>query len=388
VRSSPGTEETIEILEVRSRAELDRFICVADTLSRSDPAWIPPLLAERRAALTPAKNPFFRHAEACFWIARRGGRDVGRISAQEDSLVPRGPDGGRVGHFGMLAAEDDPAVFAALLATAEAWLAARGLRQVLGPFSLSVNEETGLLVSGFDTPPMLMMPHDPPHAGRHVEAAGYRKAKDLIAYICDDSTVTLPPAAAAIAARPLPPGVTIRPMRKFALKQEVTTLVEIFNDAWSGNWGFVPLTPEEVDHMARMLRPLLHEQLVWFAEVRGEPAAFIVCLPNLNEAIRDLRGRLLPFGWARLLWRLKVAGLATGRVPLFGVRRSLGGTGLSRSLPFHLMAALRREALAMGFRAMEFSWVLEDNAPMRRLAEAVGGRAYKTYRVYEKALPA
>jgi hypothetical protein len=383
----PAAGDAIEITEVRSRAEFERFIRVADTLNRADPAWIPPLLAERRAALTAGKNPFFAHAEACFWIARRGGRDVGRISAQEDRLA-RGPDGGRVGHFGMLAAEDDPALFAALLATAESWLAARGLRQVLGPFSLSVNEETGLLVEGFDTPPMLMMPHDPPYAGPHVEAAGYRKAKDLIAYICEDSTVTLPPAAEAIAARPLPPDVTIRPMRKAALRQEVATLIKIFNDAWSGNWGFVPLTPEEVDHMARMLRPLLHERLVWFAEVRGEPAAFIVCLPNLNEAIRDLRGRLLPFGWAKLLWRLKVSGLATGRIPLFGVRRGLGGTGLSRSLPFHLMAALRREALAMGFRAMEFSWVLEENAPMRRLAEAVGGRPYKTYRVYEKVLPA
>jgi hypothetical protein len=383
----PAAGDAIEIAEVRSRAELDRFIRLADRLNRDDPAWVPPLHAERVAALTPGKNPYFEHAEARFWIARRSGRDVGRISAQEDRLA-RGPDGGRVGHFGLLAAEDDPAIFAALLATAESWLAARGLRQVLGPFSLTVNEETGLLVDGFDTPPMLMMPHDPPYAGRHVEAAGYAKAKDLLAYLCDDRTADLPPAAAAIAARPLPEGVTIRPMRKSAVRQEVELLTKIFNDAWSGNWGFVPLTPAEVDHMARMLRPLLHERLVWFAELRGEPAAFIVCLPNLNEAIRDLGGKLLPFGWAKLLWRLKVSGVATGRVPLFGVRRGLAGSGLSRALPFHLMAVLRREALAMGFRAMEFSWVLEENMPMRRIAEAVGGRPYKTYRVYQKALAA
>uniref|UniRef100_UPI00165AF97F GNAT family N-acetyltransferase n=1 Tax=Siccirubricoccus phaeus TaxID=2595053 RepID=UPI00165AF97F len=374
----------IEILPVQDRSTLERFIGLPHALLRHDPAWVPPLLAERRAALSPKRNPWFRHGEAGFWLARRDGRDVGRISAQEDRLACD-PDGSRLAHFGLLAAEDDAAVFAALLAAAEHWAMVRGLRRMRGPFSLSINEQAGLLVSGFDAPPMLMMPHDPPYAGPHLEASGYRKARDLLAYLCETSG-RLPPAAAAILARGLPPGVVLRPLRRAALREEVAALIDIFNDAWSGNWGFMPFTAEEVAHLAKELQPLLHERLVWFAEVAGRPAAFVVCLPNLNEAIRDLSGRLLPFGWARLLWRLKVAGVGTARVPLMGVRRNLGVGLLGRVLPLFLVEALRREALALGIRRVEMSWVLEDNQPMRRLAEALDGRLYKTYRVYEKVL--
>jgi hypothetical protein len=258
---------------------------------------------------------------------------------------------------------------------------------VRGPFSLSVNDQAGLLVSGFDAPPMLMMPHDPPYAGPRVEALGYRKARDLLAYVCDADT-PLPPAAAAVVRRGLPAGVTLRPMRRGALREEVSALIGIFNDAWAGNWGFVPFTAEEVAHLADELRPLLRERLVWFAEFRGEPVAFAVCLPNLNEAIRDLSGRLLPFGWARLLWRLKVSGVASARVPLMGVRRSLNNGLFGRVVPFFLVEAMRQEAKALGIRRIEMSWVLEDNARMRHLAEAAAGRAYKTYRVYERDLAA
>jgi hypothetical protein len=377
----------VEVSPVRGRAEMERFIRLPHALFQDDAAWVPPLWAERRAALSPKKNPWFRHGEAAFWIARRGGRVVGRVSAQDDRLAPSDPDGARIGHFGLLAAEDDGAVFAALLAAAEGWAAARGLRRMRGPFSLSINEQAGLLVSGFDTPPMLMMPHDPPYAGPLLEALGYRKARDLLAYI-SDTGAPLPRSAAAVVARGPPPGLALRPMRRAALREEVAALIGIFNDAWAGNWGFVPFTPEEVAHLAGELRPLLHEKLVWFAEVRGEPAAFMVCLPNLNEAIRDLSGRLLPLGWARLLWRLKVAGVESARVPLMGVRRHLNRGLLGRALPFFLVEAVRREALALGIRRVEMSWVLEDNAPMRHLAEAAGARAYKTYRVYERDLAA
>lgn len=375
----------VEVAAVEDRGALERFIRLPAALYGADPNFVPPLLGERRAALTPRSNPFFRHAEAAFWIARRGGQDVGRISAQQDHLI-KADAGGPVGHFGMLAAVDDPAVFAALLAAAEEWLAKRGLRRVQGPFSLSINEEAGLLVDGFATPPMLMMPHDPPYADGRLRALGYAKVRDLYAYLCD-SSAALPPAAAALVARGLPAGVTLRPMRRGDIAGDVAALVDIFNDAWDGHWGFVPITPDEVGHMAREMRPLLRERLVWFAEVGGEPAAFCVCLVNLNAAIRDLSGRLAPFGWAKLLWRLKVAGVTTARVPLLGVRRRFAGSVLGRLLPLHVVEALRREALALGITSVEISWVLEDNLPMRHLAEAVGGRAYKTYRVYERVLP-
>jgi hypothetical protein len=374
----------IEIQPVTDRAGLDRFIRLPNRLHRDDPAWIPPLMMERRDALSPGKNPWFEHGEAAFWIARRDGRDVGRISAQDDRLV-RDRDGSRPGHFGLLAAEDDPAVFAALTATAEAWARARGLPRLRGPFSLSINEQTGLLVDGFGTPPMVMMPHDPPYAGPRLEALGYAKARDMLAYVIDTATKP-PPAAARFVTRGLPSGITLRPMRLRELRREIERLIEIFNNGWAGNWGFVPFTAAEVVHLASELRPLLVQRLVWFAELHGRPVAFAVCIPNLNEAIRDLDGRLLPFGWARLLWRLKIGRMDTARVPLMGVRQDLGSGMIARTLPFFLIEALRLEALKRGFRRVEMSWILEDNLPMRHMAGMLGAQPYKTYRVYEKAL--
>ncbi len=380
--ATAGTASPVSIKPVSHRRDLDRFIRLPQTLLAADPCFVAPLLTERRAALSAGGNPFFGHAEVAFWLATRDGRDVGRISAQRDRLVADR----EVGHFGLLAAEDDPNVTASLLRTAEAWLRQRGATRVQGPFSLSINEETGLLVDGFDTPPMLMMPHDPPYLDRHLGALGYTKARDLYAYVVPTTTV-LPPTAAAMVARGLPSRVRLRTLRRDDLQGDVERLVAIYNDGWSDHWGFVPITREEVAHMARAMKPLLRERLVWFAEVDGEPAAFGLCLPNLNEAIAGLSGRLLPLGWARLLWRLKVAGVKTSRVPLMGMLRRFSTSLLGQILPLHLMEALRREAAAIGIETVEMSWILEDNLPMRHLAEAVGGRRYKTYRVYEKALP-
>ena len=371
----------IQIVPVAGKAALDRFIRLPERLLQADPAYIPPLRSERHTALTAKGNPFFGHAEAAFWLATRDGQDVGRISAQRDSLLADKT----AGQFGMLAAEDDPAIFATLLDTAEYWARSRGLARLQGPFNLSINEEAGALVAGFDTPPMLMMPHDPPYLDHHLQALGYSKLRDLYAYLVDTSAA-LPQAAAALVARGLPANVTLRPARMKRLAEDVASLVSIFNDAWTGNWGFVPITEDEVAHMAKAMKPLLQEKLIWFAEVDGVPAAFGLCLPNLNEAIRDLGGKLFPFGWARLLWRLKVSGMKTARVPLMGVLRAYVGTMLGGLLSLHVVEALRREAMAMGIQAVEMSWVLEDNLPMRHLAEGVGGHAYKTYRLYEKAL--
>jgi hypothetical protein len=379
--SGQQSGSALEIVPVQDRHALDRFIRLPRDLQGADPFYIPHLASERRDALTPKGNPFFGHAEVALWIARRNGRDVGRISAQRDHLIADKD----IGHFGMLLAIDEPAISHALLATAEDWLRTRGTTRVQGPFSLSINEETGLLVAGFDTPPMIMMPHDPPYLDAHLQGAGYAKARDLYAYI-SDTNASLPPSAARMVSRGLPANVTLRQMRRGQIAADIASLVEIFNDGWSGHWGFVPITQDEVAHMAKAMRPLLHEQLVWFAEVDGEPAAFGLCLPNLNEAIRDLHGSLLPFGWAKLLWRLKVSGTTTGRVPLMGMRKSYAATLLGQLLPLHVSESLRREAAAMGIRSMEMSWVLEDNKPMRHLAEAIGATAYKTYRVYEKAL--
>lgn len=374
----------IETVPVTDEATLGRFIRVPFAIHKHDTAWVPPLLFERKQAFSPKDNEFLRRAEVRFWIARRDGRDVGRISAQIDPLVRRSEDG-PVGHFGCLSAVDDPDVFAALLGTAESFLKSRGVGRVCGPFTLSINEETGLLVDGFDTPPMLLMGHDPPYAAGRVEALGYRKEKDVYAYLLD-MQAPLSPSARSMLERPPAGSVRMRRLNFSDYAGEVRRMVDIFNDAWSGNWGFVPLTERETDEMAKRMRMLLDERLVWFAEVDGKAVAFIVVLPNINEAARDLDGRLFPFGWAKLLWRLKVSGVKSARVPLMGVRRSLAGTVIGSAIPLQLIGAVLPANAAFGFRWIELSWILEDNLPMRRVLERLGASAYKTYRVYGKTL--
>jgi hypothetical protein len=369
---------------VRTRAELDRFIRVPMRLNARDPAWISPLISDRRAAFSAKGNPFFAHAEVEMWLAVRGGVDVGRISAQIDALSPADP-AGKTGAFGLLAAEDDPAVFAALLAAAEAWLKARDVAVVRGPFNLSINEEVGLLIDGFETPPMLMMGHDPAYAAARVEAQGYVKAKDVYAYggdVDDYRSQTM----LQRAMREPAAGVRLRMLDLSRYEAEVATLTEILNDAWRDNWGFTPTTEEETRHLAKAMKPIVDKRLIWFAEIDGETAGVLVVLPNINEAIADLDGKLAPFGWARLLWRLKARGLKSVRVPLMGVRRAYARTTRGRLLPFQMIAAAASEARAMGYQRFEFSWILEDNMAMRRICEALGGGPYKTYRIYEKAL--
>lgn len=378
-----GAASAIGLVPVSSSSELDRFIRLPMTLGRGDPNYVAPLMMERREALTPKTNPFFDHAEVQLWLAVRDGRDVGRISAQIDRLAPASM--GRVGHFGLIAAEDDPAVFGALFREAEAWLRARGCERALGPFNLSINEEVGLLVEGHDTPPMVMMGHDPAYTGRQIEAQGYAKAKDVYAYMAD-TTVDLPERVLERVRRGLPEGVVLRELDMARYDEEVGRLTEILNDAWQDNWGFTPTTEAETAQIAKAMRPVIDRRLTWFAEIDGEPAGFIVFLPNVNEAIRDLGGRLLPFGWAKLLWRLKVKGLKTARVPLMGVRRKFARTPRGAVLPFLLMNAAASAARRLGYERAELSWILEDNRPMRHILEAAGAHVYKTYRIYEKAL--
>jgi hypothetical protein len=374
----------VEIVPVATKAELERFIRLPMRLNASDPNYIAPLLQERREALSAKTNPYFKHAEVQLWLAVRAGRDVGRISAQIDDLAPRdGPH--PTGHFGLIAAEDDEAVFAALFRTAEAWLAARGCRRAIGPFNLSINEEVGLLVDGRDTPPMVMMGHDPAYVAGRVEALGYEKAKDVYAYI-GPLTNDLPERVLRRVRRGLPAGVRLRMLNMGDYAAEVDRLTGILNDAWSDNWGFTPTTEAETRQLAAALKLVIDPRLTWFAEIDGECAGFIVYLPNVNEAIADLSGRLFPFGWAKLLWRLKVRRVKTFRVPLMGVRRKFAPTRRGQMLPFLLIDAANTAARRLGYQHGEISWVLEDNLPMTAIAEAIEVRRYKTYRIYEKAL--
>lgn len=367
----------VQVIPVRSSAELNRFIRLPARLYAADPNFVPPLIMERRDALTP-KNPYFEHAEAQFFLAVRNGQDVGRISAQVDRLVQQ-PD---IGHFGLIAAVDDAEVFAALFAAAEAWLRSQGKSRVQGPFNLTINEETGLLVDGFDTPPVIFMAHDPRYAAGQIERLRYVKAKDVIAYRYD--LRELPAAVRRVIQRHQPGGMTVRHLDLKRYEAEFDTIRDIFNDAWSENWGFVPFTEAEFKHLAKGLKPLLDPKLGAIVEVNGVAVGFGILLPNLNEAIADFDGRLLPFNWLKLLLRLKR--LDTSRVPLMGVRRSYTGGLAGGLVPFLIIDSMRTRARERGFKQVELSWILEDNMPMRRIIEALGSVAYKTYRVYEKQL--
>jgi hypothetical protein len=372
----------LSISPVSSRADRRDFLGLAAALYRDDPHWIAPLRFEERMRVF-GKNPLFEHAEARAWVARRGGRPLGRITAQIDRLQQE-TQGNQAGSFGMLEAEDDPEVFAALFGAAEAWLRERGCTEVRGPFNLSINEEAGLLVEGFDTPPCVMMSHGRPYYPAQVEEHGYEKAQDLFAYTLK-SAFAPPPVMLKLAERAARE-VRMRALRRRDLAAELEILRDIFNDAWAGNWGFVPFTRAEFAELGKVMAALIPEDFVQIAEIDGRPVAFIVALPNVNEAARDLRGRLLPLGWAKLLWRLKVSGVRSGRVPLLGVRREYHHTRLGPTLAFMVTNAARVSLARRGIIDVELSWILEGNSGMRNIIETIGGTAYKRYRIYRKWL--
>jgi len=379
--AAPG-RGAIRVAPVRDRRGHDRFLRLPNRLYAGHPGYVPPLAIERRQALSPRSNPFFAHARVRYWLAWRGDRPVGRISAQIDDLA-LARHRNQTGHFGLLDAEDDPAVFEALAASAEGWLRDHGMRRVRGPFNLSINEESGLLVEGFETPAVMLMGYAPRYAGRHIEALGYGKAKDLLAY---DYDVTQGSAAAARLLGRGGGGIGLRMLDRSHYDRELGIILDIFNDAWAENWGFVPFTEAEMARIAREMRPLIRAEMVWIATIDDEPAAMIVCLPNLNEAIADLDGRLWPLGWAKLLWRLKVRGLTSARVVMMGLRRRHQGTPQGSATVLMMIESLRASIARLGFRRAELSWVLEDNWRMRRMIEGIGGHPYKVYRIYEKGL--
>jgi hypothetical protein len=378
-----STSAPLRIVPLAGKADLDRFIKLPGSILGTDPNWISPLHLERRLHLGAKTNPWFEHARWQGWIAYRGERPVGRISAQIDSLhLERHDDA--TGFFGMLDAEDSQETFAALIGAAEQWLRDEGIRRVRGPLSLSINDEVGLLVDGFDTPPVFMMGHAWPYYGTHIEACGYRKAKDMLAYMIAPD-FPAPKVMTRLLAKSMQ-RIRVRPMDRSRFDEELATLRDIFNDAWAENWGFVPFTEAEFKDLGHTLRVLIASELIQVAEVDGVPAAFIAALPNVNETIRDFDGKLLPFNWVKLLWNLKVRFPKSSRVPLMGVRRSFHNTPLGPGLAFLVIDAVRHELVARGVEQVELSWILEDNAGMRSIIEAIGGRDYKRYRVYEREL--
>ena len=375
----------VRVEPVAGRSGLRRFVGLTRALYADDPCWVQPLTVERLDHLNQRRNPFLRAIEVRYWLALRGERPVGRISAQVNRRhLELHQDA--TGHFGFLEAEDEPETFAALLGAAEGWLRAQDLRHIAGPFSLSINDESGLLVEGFDTPPSMMMGHGRPYYAPRLEALGYTKIKDLIAYDVD-ATTPWPAATQRLIERfTHAPGMTIRRLDMARYGDEIATICRIFNDAWAGNWGFIPFGEDEALYLARSIRPLVTADSFAIGEIDGEPVGMIVTLPNLNEAIAGLNGALLPFGWLRLLWRLKIRGVRSGRMPLMGIVRRLQGTAKGAALALGMIERIRRHYAALGYRHGELSWVLEDNKPVQAVIAATAARPYKRYRIYGKPL--
>jgi hypothetical protein len=376
---------TLTVRPVEDNADKKAFVDLAYALNRGDPNWVPPLKSEVHGLITPGDNPWFEHAEAELFLAERDGTPVGRISAQVDQLVLRHMGEG-TGQWGLFEAVDEEAA-KVLFEAAETWLRAKGMTRALGPFSLSIWDEPGLLVKGHDHPPMVMMGHHRAVYEGWVEGAGYRGVKDLFTYELD-VTRPFPPIVRRIVESGERNGrITVRPVEKSRFEAEAAVLLAILNDAWSSNWGYIPLTDSEIAYAGKKLRPIVIEELILVAEYEGEPVAFMMALPDVNEFIADLGGTLFPFGWAKLLWRLRKMRPKGGRVPLMGVVKRLHGSRLASQLAFMMIERIRQTGAARyAIERGEVGWVLDDNEPMKAIAAAIESKVNRVYRIYEKAL--
>jgi hypothetical protein len=382
VQAALPSTEGVEIVEIPFGTDTDRFLNVGRLVFRDDPTWICPLDMDMSDRFDPKKNPFFEHAEGTTFIARKNGRDVGRITAQIDHEHIKRYDDAR-GFFGFLDTIEDAGVCKALLDAAEAWLKKRGMKHMRGPMSLCINEEMGTLIDGFDTPPMILMPHSRTYQAGLIEKSGLAKEKDVFAWRYE---VGEPPQRARKAHTEIMamPDVKIRPVVMKNMEAEVRLAMECFNDAWSENWGFVPMTESELKKMAADLKMIAIPDLMLVAEVDGEPAAISFALPNVNEMIRDLNGKLFPFGLPKLLWRLKVQGPKSARLALLGIRKKFRHVKRLGGLSTALYVEMNDRGKRIGMQWGELSWTLEDNAPVNLGIRMMGGKVYKKYRVFTK----
>jgi GNAT superfamily N-acetyltransferase len=375
----------VTIRPVAGKKDKKAFIDFAWDVYKDDPHWVPPLKDEVNGLITPGKNPWFEHAKAQLWLAERGGKIVGRISAQVDELVQQHMGQG-IGNWGFLDALDEEAAHS-LIATAEDWLRAQGMKQALGPITLSIWDEPGLEIEGFGEDPTAMMGHHRPEYQGWIESAGYTKAKDLLTYEVDISNWHDDRIMRLIEAGERNPRIRIRPVDKSKFNEEARIILNLLNEAWSNNWGYVPLTEAEIAYAGKKLKPIIYNELVRIAEYDGEPVAFMLTIPDINELTKDLNGELFPFNFIKLLWRLRNPRTRRARVPLMGVARKFHNTRLATQLAFMLIEFTRRDAVRMfGITVGEFGWILEDNKGMLSIAELPGARINHRYRIYEKQL--
>ena len=372
---------SITVAEVSGAAELSEFIHLPYAIYANHPQWVPPLKRYQRRDLSPNRNPYFQHAAVKLFIARRHGQPVGRLSAQVDSEHNRRHND-NTGFFGYFESHNDPEVAAALTAAAAEWLKTQGMQRLRGPLSFSINGEAGILLDGFDAPPQVRMPYNPPYYPQLLESAGFRKAKDLYAWLFQWHR----PAAnttQSVAGLRNHPDILIRPVNMRQFDNEIRSIVDIFNEAWAENWGFVPMTAAESKQMAGDLKLIADPNVAVIVEIAGHPAGMIVAVPNLNEAIRDLKGNLFPWGLVKLIWRIKTRQIRNGRVFIMGVRQEYRKRKYA-ALPYLLIDEITRRGRARGYHWAELSWTLEDNHLTNNILEKMGCQRYKTYRIYEQ----
>jgi hypothetical protein len=373
----------LEIREIPIGGKLNDFLNVVDYVYRGDPNFVRPLDMEMKDRLS-LKNPFFEHAEGTIFTAHRNGFCVGRVTAQIDrEHLNRYKDD--TGSFGFLDTIDDPEVARALLDAAGNWLRGRGMKRIHGPLSLSLNDEMGCLVDGFDTPPMIMMPHHRSYQGGLIEQAGFTKLKDAYAWRYHVGEVP-PRVRKAHDDIEAMPEVKSRHVDMRNLDADLRVIMDVYNDAWNDNWGFVAQTERELSKMGADLKLIAFPELSYITEIDGEPAAVALALPNLNELIADMKGKLGPLGLPKLLWRLKVVGPHTARLIILGIRKKFRGSRKYAALSAYLYAKMNAAGKRLGLEGGELSWTLEDNAPVNTGIKLMGGKIYKTYRLYDKSL--
>jgi GNAT superfamily N-acetyltransferase len=384
------SESKVGIAPVSGKRDFNAFVDIAYRLNRDDPNWVPPLRSEVVELLTPGKNPFHDHARVRYFLARRDDRPVGRISAHIDELALAQPPeqgmGPGTGNWGLFEAEDEE-VAHALIDAAEDWLRGQGMTRVLAPISLSVWEEPGLLVKGHDHPPTVMMGHDNPAYQAWIESRGYQQAKRLWTYDLDITQEFPPLVQRIIAAGERNPRIRIRSVEVKHFDREAAIVIDILNDAWSGNWGFVPFTEKEAKYGGKKMTPLIREDLNMIAELDGEPVAFMLTWANANEPIKEIGGKLLPLGWIKMLRWLRDPQCETMRVPLMGVKQRFQNSRLASQLAFMMIEYIRRNAVKnYGSTRGEIGWILEDNKGMIAIADTIDSHVNKEYVIYEKSL--
>jgi GNAT superfamily N-acetyltransferase len=370
----------VDVVPVASPKDLDRFIAYAYERYRGDPRWVPPLRSDEKVRLTPGKNPYFEHAEAQYFLALERTRVVGRIAATIDRNYDA-VHGERQGAFGFFEAESADAT-AALLRAAESWVRSKGAEVMRGPMSFTTNDECGLLIEGFDHHPPVQMPYNAREYAGWIEAAGLRKAKDLFSFrgsISGRSPAAFERLSAVVQRRD---NVRMRPLDMKRFDQELARVKEVYNTAWERNWGFVPMTDGEIDHMAKQFKPVIIPELVRFAEVDGRPVGFGLVLPDVNQALAKVRGRLFPLGIFQLLWTLPR--IKEGRYMALGVVREYQKKGIGALLVHDMVQATHRH----GYTACEVGWTLEDNHAINDIILGYGCVRTAVYRIYEKPLAA